>query len=202
MTGRDELPGTEETAPDAALVEALSALPRPPAPFGGEPARRFAVRRRATRDSAIGLAVVVLGVGLWMLRPPSPESGTLRARGAGTSAALTLDALVERAGEVRRLSDGPLAQDERLVFRVDSSKPGFVCLDEQTGSGWTSILGGVGQAWAVESGRNVLAEGGMSRSYRPDGRFGPLAYRARFHPSDRSCDPAAAEATLEVVWSP
>ena len=191
------------------LRESLARQPVPPGPFLGPEARERIARRSAWRSGAM-TAVALLALGLTALlidaKAPSndPVAGSAQwdgqqARGAEASAAVELAVLIEGDG-LRRAANEAIAADERVLFRFETTIPGFLCLDERGEDGWRRVLPDPGERWHVDAGQHLPRAEGALQAFRTDHGSGARTYRAQLDTDDPDCGSPAAESLIELRW--
>jgi hypothetical protein len=158
---------------DAAVAGRLSPLG---VAEGGPPIAavraRMRSRRRARRAvGAVGALAVIAATVLVWLQPPGS-----RDRGVGASGGVRVSVVAEGPRGARPLGDGSfVAPDERVVFFLSSSSPGFATISEVGSGGSRAVYPEVG-AWRVGAGEFVPG-GGSPLAWRPDRPDEALGYR-------------------------
>jgi hypothetical protein len=122
-----------------------------------------------------------------------------QARGAEASAALELGFLIE-GQELRRAANEAVAAGERVIFRFETTVPGFLCLDERGDDDWNRVLPAAGESWHVDAGQHLPKVGGAVQAFRTDEGSGTRTYRARLDADDPNCSNPAAESLIELRW--
>lgn len=191
MSSSPELPEAELTR--------LMATPPPPIPADGDTIlRRVALRRRLNRAAAAVGVVALLLIGQ-RLRPPPPADLTPRGLDAN-AVVLELGWLVEGEG-VSRAVDAGVAPHQRVIFRVQTSRAGFLCLAEQgPGGDWMTLFPDPGGAWSAERGDSLLSRDGTAMAFRTDLGPGVRAYRLGWSETAADCGAASVYTEAEIEW--
>lgn len=185
------------------LERALQSPAHLPIPADGRTIlERVKVRDRIVMGAVAGstfLSILLICSVAWWQRP-APD---LTPRGAGDVApTLELGWLVE--GETATRGTGaPITPDQEVIFRANSSAPGFLCLDERGDDGtWQRLFPFAGTSWEVAAGEHLLQSDGTAQTFRTDLGPGVRGYRLTLDLDDAACAAPAATTEVELEWMP
>lgn len=173
--------------------------PDPPNPLTGAQLRALAEHGGPDLRWLQALAAsVVLGSGLLALALVTGDTPELRARGPADHGEVTLRWIVEGTSPPR-LGAPSVGPDERVIFRLGTTAPGFLCVFEETPDGFVRVVPAEG-GWPVEAGEHVPRLGDAIAAFVTDHGPGERRYRAALDREDPECANPEATATTTLTW--
>jgi len=143
--------------------------------------------------AAILLSGAMIAVALWTSAEPD-----LRARGPAEHGEVTLSWVVEGAA-APRLASADIGPGERVIFRIGATAPGYLCVFEESPSGFVRVIPATG-GWQVEPGEHTPRLDGALAAFISDLGPGTRRYRAALDLSDPACGAPVATATTRLAW--
>ncbi len=187
---------------DDELRALIRQAPDPENPLTGAEIRALAAHHEAAlaRRPLFGLAAaIVLSAGLIALALQPRSEPQLSPRGVEDHGQVTLSWVVE-GDAAPRVAVPTVGPDERVIFRIGTTAPGFLCIFEEGSSGFQRVIPESG-AWAAEPGEHVPRVGDRIAAFVTDLEPGSHRYRAAFDRDDPSCLSPEATATTTLDWT-
>jgi hypothetical protein len=187
---------------DDELRALIGETPDPANPLTGAQIRALAQQHEASlalRPLFALAAAIVLSAGLIALALQSQSEPELSPRGVEAHGQVTLSWVVE-GGAAPRVAVPTVGPQERVIFRVGTTAPGFLCIFEEGPAGFVRVVPESG-SWAAEPGEHVPRINDQIAAFVTDLGPGSHRYRAAFDRGDPACLSPEATATTTLDWT-
>ena len=185
---------------DDRLRKILRESPMPPNPLSGSELLARSRKSQALPGLQALAALLLLSGALAIGSSNDAPNSSLHARGAAESVELGFSFVVEgRSGLREKLATVPL--DQQLIFIARTSRPGFLCIDEEVPGGWQRVFPQRDETWKVDVGEHHIARDGQVQAFSTDLGAGLRRYRLAFHAESSDCNNATTYRTTELLWT-
>ena len=132
----------------------------------------------------------------------SSDEQHLHPRGVGEAVELGFSFAVEaRSGLLEQAERVSL--DEQVIFIARSSRPGYLCIDEETSDGtWERVFPSAGdKAWKIDAGEHHIQRDGKVQAFVTEFGTGLRRYRLTHDAQSPECSEAKSYRITELLWT-